>query len=137
RTSEEADSAGPDCSWWSGCLAEGPVRPGRAGPVDRGDHGRLIAVPSAGLPGAQADDQVTEAPPVTLVCCGVIGTTVSDNGMVERAYSEAIATQGVVTGTSAYARSMAGVHRSRGQYTLDVMRSLFPENQPRAQAAQL
>jgi phosphonatase-like hydrolase len=32
---------------------------------------------------------------------------------------------------------MAGVHRSRGQYTLDVMQSLFPENQPRAQAAQL
>src|SRR5690349_16792788 len=57
--------------------------------------------------------------------------------MVERAYSEAIATQGVVTGTSAYARSMAGVHRSRGQYTLDVMQSLFPGNQPRAQAAQL
>ena len=94
-------------------------------------------MPSAGLPGAQGDDQVTAIPPVTLVCCGVIGTTVSDNGMVERAYSEAIATQGVVTGTSAYARSMAGVHRSRGRYTLDVMQSLFPENQPRAQAAQL
>lgn len=75
--------------------------------------------------------------PVTLVCCGVIGTTVTDNGMVERAYSEAIATQGVVTGTTAYARSMAGVDRSRGRYTLDVMRSLFPGNQPRAQAAQL
>ena len=80
---------------------------------------------------------MTETPPVTLVCCGVTGTTVTDNGMVERAYSEAIATQGVVTGTSAYARSMAGVHRSRGQYTLDVMQSLFPGNQPRAQAAQL
>ena len=35
-------------------------------------------MPSAGLPGAQGDDQVTKAPPVTLVCCGVIGTTVSD-----------------------------------------------------------
>jgi len=39
-------------------------------------------VPSAGLPGAQGDE-VTEPPPVTLVCCGVIGTTVCDNGMVE------------------------------------------------------
>ena len=71
-------------------------------------------MPSAGLPGAQGEDQVTD-PPVTLACCGVIGTTVCDNGMVERAYSEAIATQGVVTGNSAYARCMAGVHRSRGQ----------------------
>jgi phosphoglycolate phosphatase len=94
-------------------------------------------VPPAGAPQAHEGDQVTDIAPVTLVCCGVIGTTVADNGMVERAYSEAIATQGVVTGTTAYARCMAGVHRSRGQATIDVMRSLFPDSQPRAQAAQL
>jgi len=80
---------------------------------------------------------VSDARPVSLVCCGMIGTTVTDNGMVERAYAEAIATQGVVTGTTAYARCMAGVHRSRGQSTIEVLRSLFPESQARAQAAQL
>jgi len=80
---------------------------------------------------------VSDARPVSLVCCGVIGTTVTDNGMVERAYAEAIATQGVVTGTTAYARCMAGVHRSRGQSTIEVLRGLFPESQARAQAAQL
>lgn len=74
---------------------------------------------------------------VSLVCCGLIGTTVTDNGMIERSYAEAIATQGVVTGTTAYARCMAGVHKARGQATIDVMRSLFPESQARAQAAQL
>jgi phosphonatase-like hydrolase len=80
---------------------------------------------------------MSAAPPVTLVCCGLIGTTVTDNGMVERAYAEAIATQGIVTGTTAYARCMAGVHRSRGQATIDVLRGMFPESQARAQAAQL
>ena len=57
--------------------------------------------------------------------------------MVERAYSEAIATQGVVTGTAAYARCMAQVHRARGRATIDVLQSLFPESQARAQAAHL
>lgn len=80
---------------------------------------------------------MSAAPPVTLVCCGLIGTTVTDDGMVERAYAEAIATQGVVTGTTAYARCMAGVYRSRGQATIDVLRAMFPDSQARAQAAQL
>jgi phosphoglycolate phosphatase len=80
---------------------------------------------------------VSDALPVSLVCCGLIGTTVTDNGMVERAYAEAIATQGVVTGTTAYARCMAGVHRSRGQPTIEVLRSMFPDSQATAQAAQL
>jgi phosphoglycolate phosphatase len=85
----------------------------------------------------QGGDQVSDATGVSLVCCGLIGTTVTDNGMVERAYAEAIATQGVVTGTTAYARCMAGVHRSRGQSTIEVLRTLFPDSQARAQAAQL
>jgi phosphoglycolate phosphatase len=85
----------------------------------------------------QGGDQVSDATAVSLVCCGLIGTTVTDNGMVERAYAEAIATQGVVTGTTAYARCMAGVDRSRGQSTIEVLRTLFPDSQARAQAAQL
>ncbi|MGD0373600.1 MAG: HAD family hydrolase [Streptosporangiaceae bacterium] len=84
-----------------------------------------------------AGEQASETPIVSLVCCGLIGTTVTDDGMVERAYSEAIATQGVVTGTAAYARCMAQVHRARGRASIDVLQSLFPESQARAQAAQL
>jgi len=80
---------------------------------------------------------MSETPLVSLVCCGLIGTTVADDGMVDRAYSEAIATQGVVTGTTAYARCMAQVHRSRGRAPIDVLQTLFPESQARAQAAQL
>jgi len=81
--------------------------------------------------------QPGEAPAATLVCCGLIGTVVADTGLVEQAFTEAIATQGVVPGTSAYARSMAIVHRTRGQATGAVMSAVFPENQVRAQAAHL
>ncbi len=86
---------------------------------------------------SRGGEQASETPLVSLVCCGLIGTTVADDGMVERAYSEAIATQGVVTGTAAYARCMAQVHRARGRAVIDVLQLLFPESQARAQAAQL
>ncbi|RJL32279.1 HAD family hydrolase [Bailinhaonella thermotolerans] len=57
--------------------------------------------------------------------------------MVERAFAEAIATQGIVPGTSAYARAMVHVHRSRGCPKIDVFRGLFPGNEAQAQAANL
>jgi phosphoglycolate phosphatase len=75
--------------------------------------------------------------PVSLVCCGLIGTLVTDDGMVDRAFTEAIATQGVVTGTAAYARSMALVHQRRGEPAADVLQAVFPDSQARGQAAYL
>jgi len=80
---------------------------------------------------------MTDVPRVTLVCFGLIGTLVADTGIIELAFGEAVATQGVVSGTSAFARAMAQVHRARGQSPADVMTSVFPENEARAQAAQL
>jgi phosphoglycolate phosphatase len=86
---------------------------------------------------APEGEQASGAMPVSLACCGLIGTVVSDGGMVDRAYAEAIATQGVVTGTAAYARCMAEVHQRRGQYAVDVLQNMFPESVPRGQAAHL
>lgn len=80
---------------------------------------------------------VTDKPGITLACCGLIGTLVADEGLVDRSFAEAIATQGVVSGTSAFARRMAQVHRARGRSAADVLRLLFPDNEARAQAAQL
>jgi len=57
--------------------------------------------------------------------------------VLERAFAEAIATQGVVTGTVAYTRSMVQFDRTRGWPPADVMRTLFPEDEIRAQAANL
>lgn len=58
----------------------------------------------------------------------------ADGNMVERAFAEAIATQGVVPGTAAYAKAMVQVHRSRGLPKIDIFRHVFPDNEPRAQA---
>jgi phosphoglycolate phosphatase len=76
-------------------------------------------------------------PGLTLVCFGLVGTLVADDGTLERAFAEAIATQGIVSGTSDFARCMAQVHRSRGRTPADILGSLFPDNVARAQAAQL
>ena len=75
--------------------------------------------------------------PVSLVCCGLLGTTADDGGILERSFAEACATQGIVPGTAAYAHCMVGVHQSRGQSALDVFRGLFSEGQGRAEAATL
>lgn len=75
--------------------------------------------------------------PIKLVCLDLAGTTVGDIATVERAFAEAIATQGIVPGTGAYARAMVHVHRSRGQSQIDVFRGIFPDNEARAQAANL
>jgi phosphonatase-like hydrolase len=82
-------------------------------------------------------DRLTDSAGITLVCCGLIGTLVVDDGLIERSFAEAIATQGVVSGTSAFARRMSQVHQARGLSPGDVLRVLFPDNEPRAQAALL
>jgi phosphoglycolate phosphatase len=75
--------------------------------------------------------------PVALVCCELAGTIVSDGSVLEKAFAEAIATQGVVPGTAAYARSMVVVDRSGGRPPRDVMHTLFAGDEAQAQAAYL
>ncbi|WP_093887722.1 HAD-IA family hydrolase [Streptosporangium canum] len=75
--------------------------------------------------------------PIRLACLDLAGTTIGDIAMVERAFAEAIATQGIVPGTGAYARAMVHVHRSRGCPTIEVFRGIFPDNEAQAQAANL
>lgn len=72
---------------------------------------------------------------VTLACLDLTGTTVADDDMVEKAFAEAIATQGLVPGTNAYAKAMVQVHRSRGQPGIEIFRELFPEEEAQARAA--
>ena len=74
---------------------------------------------------------------VSLVCCDVVGAAAVDGSVLERAFAEAIATQGVVTGTAAYVRSMVQFDRTRGWSPAEVMHSLFPGDEIRAQAASL
>jgi phosphoglycolate phosphatase len=80
---------------------------------------------------------VNSAAPVTLLCCGLLGVAADDGGILEWAFAEAFATQGIVPGTAAYARSMVHVHQTRGQPAVDVFRALFPDAPGRAEAATL
>jgi len=80
---------------------------------------------------------VSDTSPVSLVCCDVVGAAAVDGSVLERAFAEAIATQGVVTGTAAYVRAMVQFDRTRGWSPADVIHTLFPEEEIRAQAANL
>ncbi|MDR0342673.1 MAG: haloacid dehalogenase [Nocardiopsaceae bacterium] len=71
----------------------------------------------------------------SLVCCELIGTLAADDGLMERAYAEACATQGIVPGTAAYTRSMVRVHQARGQPPVEAFRALFPDAPGQAEAA--
>jgi phosphonatase-like hydrolase len=94
------------------------------------DMGRMAGPAARGEPAGDVS-------PVSLVCCDIVGGAAADGGVLERAFAEAIATQGVVTGTAAYVRSMVQFDRTRGWPPADVMRTLFPEDEIRAQAANL
>ena len=80
---------------------------------------------------------MSDTSPVSLVCCDIVGAAAVDGSVLERAFAEAIATQGVVTGTAAYVKSMVQFDRTRGWSPADVMHSLFPGDEIRAQAASL
>jgi phosphoglycolate phosphatase len=79
---------------------------------------------------------MSEPPAVSLVCCD-LASLVIDGSVVERAFAEAIATQGVVVGTQDYARSMVRLDRARGRPPADVLTEIFDGDEPRAQAASL
>ncbi|HLK72893.1 MAG TPA: HAD family phosphatase [Streptosporangiaceae bacterium] len=78
---------------------------------------------------------MSDTSPVSLVCCDVVGAAAVDGSVLERAFVEAIATQGVVTGTAAYVKAMVHFDRTRGWSPADVIHTLFPEDEIRAQAA--
>jgi phosphoglycolate phosphatase-like HAD superfamily hydrolase len=68
---------------------------------------------------------VSDTSPVSLVCCDVVGAAAVDGSVLERAFVEAIATQGVVTGTAAYVTaSESGVlcaHRAGARLVIGVL----------------
>ncbi|HXT89669.1 MAG TPA: haloacid dehalogenase [Trebonia sp.] len=79
---------------------------------------------------------MTDTPPISLVCLD-LASIVIDGSVVERAFVEAIATQGIVTGTQDYARSMVRFDRSLWRAPSAVLHDLFNGDEPRAQAASL
>ena len=62
-------------------------------------------------------------PIISLVCFDLAGLVIDDS-VVERAFAETIAMQGIVTGTQDYARSMVRFDRSRDRSPAAVLREL-------------
>lgn len=62
---------------------------------------------------------------------------VDDKGILELAFAEACATQGIVPGTADYAHAMVAAHQARGEPPVEVFRRLFPGGDGRAEAATL
>lgn len=79
---------------------------------------------------------MTDSPPISLVCLD-LASIVIDGSIVERAFAEAIATQGIVAGTQDYARSMVRFDRSYGRAPAAILRDVFDGDEPRAQAASI
>jgi phosphonatase-like hydrolase len=63
------------------------------------------------------------------------GTTVHDDGLVQQAFTVAVAGQGVAPGTRQYERMVTVVRKTRGQSTIEVFRLLLDGDEGRAQAA--
>jgi len=73
----------------------------------------------------------------TLVCLDMAGTTVRDDGLVERAFTAAVGALGVGPETDEYATMIAVVRETMGQSKIQVFLRLFgsPEAAHRANAA--
>ncbi|GGM68997.1 phosphonatase-like hydrolase [Dactylosporangium sucinum] len=72
---------------------------------------------------------------VALVVLDMAGTTVRDDGLVERAFTAAIAEQGVAPDDPAYAPMLAHVRATMGESKISVFRHLLAGDEARAQAA--
>lgn len=79
---------------------------------------------------------MSDTPSVSLVCCD-LASVAPDYSIVERAFVEAIATQGIVTGTEAYVRFMVRFDRERGCPPAAVLHGLFEDDEARALAASI
>ena len=78
---------------------------------------------------------VTAAPGPELVVLDMAGTTVADGGLVEAAFTEAVAAQGIHEGGYEYAGMLAYVRATMGESKISVFRHLFGGDEDRAQRA--
>jgi phosphoglycolate phosphatase-like HAD superfamily hydrolase len=78
----------------------------------------------------------SDTPHVSLVCCDLADIIIG-NSVVERAFAEAIAAQGIVAGTQSYTRAMVKIDRARGRPPADIINDVFEGNAALAAAASL
>jgi phosphoglycolate phosphatase len=70
-----------------------------------------------------------------VACIDMAGTTVRDEGLVDQAFTVAVAGQGVAPGTAEYERMRAVVRKTQGQSKIEIFRLLLDGDERRARAA--
>jgi phosphoglycolate phosphatase len=70
-----------------------------------------------------------------LACLDMAGTTVRDDGLVDQAFTVAVAGEGVAPGTAEYERMRAVVRKTQGQSKIEVFRLLLGGDEQRAREA--
>lgn len=75
------------------------------------------------------------SPDIRLAVLDMAGTTVADDGLVERAFTAAIAEVGVAESDDAYPRLLDHVRRTMGESKITVFRALLNGDEDRAQRA--
>ena len=66
---------------------------------------------------------------IRLACLDMAGTTVSDDGAVEQAFTAAIATMGIDTGSGDYEPALTVVRETMGRSKIEVFRLIFGEGE--------
>lgn len=69
-----------------------------------------------------------------LVCLDMAGTTVSDDGAVERAFTSALATLGVGAGSADYEAALTVVRETMGRSKIEVFRLIFGDEETAVEA---
>jgi phosphonatase-like hydrolase len=62
---------------------------------------------------------------IELVCLDMAGTTVSDDGVVEQAFTEAVARAGIAAGSARHADALHVVRETMGQAKIEVFRRIL------------
>ena len=68
-------------------------------------------------------------PTIELVCLDMAGTTVSDGGVVECAFTAAVAQAGITPGTARHTDALTVVHDTMGQAKIEVFRLILDDEQ--------
>jgi len=73
---------------------------------------------------------------IQLAVLDMAGTTVADDGLVERAFTAAIGAQGIESGTPEYERMLTHVRATMGESKITVFRALLPSEEAAQRANQ-
>lgn len=74
-------------------------------------------------------------PPIALACLDMVGTTVEDRGLVDKAFGEALATEGLGPGEPGHREAWRYIHATMGESKIEVLAMLFAGDRQRAAAA--